>query len=535
MGAVLVTAALFAVFAWRDRQQTIDDATVVTANVAALLGEHANRLFETSDFLLIQAMGLAGPADQPIANTLETWQALAAMVSRFPYVTGFWLGDDQGDAVLSSHSFPAPPLNAADRDYFAAARDDRADPYITVIISRLTGQRMIVLSRRLDGPAGEFRGFATVTIDAQHLIDFYGGVQIGYDMTVLLARSDRTVLIREPALPDDQLAQLDQATRFQPGTGVRAGQFRGVSPLDGIERLVAFQRIGNYDAYVLTSIPAAQVEAAWRDRLWGYSYYGMPALAAILGLGWLAFQRARREQAAKAELERRVRDSTAELRRALADKDMLFRDMHHRVKNNMQVVSSLLSLQAMRLDGPARAGLEASLRRIQTMGMVHELLYRSGQPAQIEFATYLRQLCGHLADAYATSDRVRITVEASECLLGLDVATPLALIVTELVTNALKYAFPGERAGTIRVILRGGKTLERLVVSDDGIGLPHRPDEEIRDDRQAAPGRSGGLGFPLVRGLAGQVGATVSIDCIGGTTVTLVMASKCEEPDAAAA
>lgn len=342
--SILIILALLAGFAWRDRLATVKEARLLTANLTRLLTEHAARLFETSDFVLRQAIDLAGPADAPIPDSREAWDALVRLSRATPYIASIWFGDDNGRVVLSTRSFPPPPLRAADRDEFQALKNGRDDLFIgSLNDNRFADERLIILSRRLSSPPGTFRGFATIAINPDYLRTFYRGIQIGYDPVVVLATSDLSVLLRQPPLPDAELARLPLwrflPDRFAAGT---AGSFTGTSPLDGVERIVAYQRIPDRDVVVMVSMPTAEVDAHWQSQLWEYSYYGMAALGAIVLLTWLALQRARREEAARralreanALLERRVEERTAELQRALADKDLLFHEVHHRIKNNL--------------------------------------------------------------------------------------------------------------------------------------------------------------------------------------------------------
>lgn len=186
---------------------------------------------------------------------------------------------------------------------------------------------------------------------------------------------------------------------------------------------------------------------------------------------------------------------------ALAEKTALLNELHHRVKNNLQVISSLLNLQRRHAAPAARPPLEESLGRVQAMAVLHELLYASKSYAAINLADYLRQLTT-LLRAIAGSGQVAIRIDFTDrgggLQLDLQRAVPCGLLVNELVTNAVKHAFPNRAGGRVDI------TLDRLadgrgavIVEDDGIGLP--PEEEL------ATGRS--LGFQLVPLLAEQLRA----------------------------
>src|SRR5271157_3436234 len=203
-----------------------------------------------------------------------------------------------------------------------------------------------------------------------------------------------------------------------------------------------------------------------------------------------------------------------QLQASLAEKDVLLKEVHHRVKNNLQLISSLLSLQAARIEDPAVAELFAESRnRVRSMALVHENLYRAGNFARISMATHVQNLCAHLTRAYGVhSRRVELAIRIGDVQLDLDRAVTCGLIVNELVSNALKHAFPDGRAGRVCVELQPlGDKQQVLVVGDNGIGL--RPDLD--------PRRSDSLGLQLVDDLTQQLHGTIVVNRDGGTTFTI--------------
>lgn len=206
-----------------------------------------------------------------------------------------------------------------------------------------------------------------------------------------------------------------------------------------------------------------------------------------------------------------------QIRTALEEKEVLFKELNHRVKNNLQIIDSLLSLQARRLvDG--REMLQESRDRIQAMALVHEMLYRSETPARIDVQEYLRELTSRLWSSYGgQSSRIRLAADIAAVSLSLDAAIPCGLIINELVTNSLKHAFPGEAGGEIAVELRALPDSHFVLsVRDDGIGLP--------DDFDIATAQS--LGLRLVRTLAEQIGVgTLRVQGTGGTRFEMSFAT----------
>ncbi|OPY26098.1 MAG: putative diguanylate cyclase [Methanocella sp. PtaU1.Bin125] len=158
---------------------------------------------------------------------------------------------------------------------------------------------------------------------------------------------------------------------------------------------------------------------------------------------------------------------------SLREKDVLLKEIHHRVKNNMQIISSLLSLQSGSLsDEKTAQALRESQDRIRSMALIHEKLYQSGDISRIDFAEYVSSLITYLRDSYMTGHNVAVDVSVTGVSLAIDTAIPCGLIINELVTNSLKHAFREGRAGTIRVAMTGDGREYALTVSDDGPGLP---------------------------------------------------------------
>lgn len=194
------------------------------------------------------------------------------------------------------------------------------------------------------------------------------------------------------------------------------------------------------------------------------------------------------------------------LRLALAEKDTLLKEIHHRVKNNLQVVSGLLAMQAQHNEDPRfQEAVGESQNRILAMARIHEKLYQSSSLAHVAFDAYLRDLARQLMTVYrVTPGQVRLQEEMESLLLPIHLAMPLALIANELIANTFKHAFPDGRSGTVRISLQriGEEPPQaRLEIGDDGVGLP--PNLE--------PAHPTSLGFSLVRLLTGQIHARLDI------------------------
>ncbi len=198
-----------------------------------------------------------------------------------------------------------------------------------------------------------------------------------------------------------------------------------------------------------------------------------------------------------------------EIKKSLEEKEVLLREINHRVKNNLQVMSSLVRLQARQVTADnCNQALQETQNRLQTIGLIHEMLHQSRNLAYINVEVYLKRLVANLFSLYgAKSSRIKTTIYAQESRLGVDKADPLGLIANELVSNCLKYAFPGERTGVIRISFALGSNEFELMVSDDGVGL--------RED--VDPFNAQTLGLVLVNTLVKQLHGVMTVRTTAGT------------------
>jgi PAS domain S-box-containing protein len=212
-------------------------------------------------------------------------------------------------------------------------------------------------------------------------------------------------------------------------------------------------------------------------------------------------------------LEHRVAERTAALQASLQEKEVLLKEIHHRVKNNLQVITSLLSLQYETIDDPhVRALFAESERRIGAMALVHETLYQTGDLGRFDLAQYIPTLSTQLLHAYGVEpQRVAVRLDLAEVMLPLEMAVPCGLILHELLSNALQHAFPNEQTGTITVTLTHAADRVTLGVQDNGRGLP--ADVDVH--------HTASLGLQLVGALAEQLDGTMTLERTGGTAFTV--------------
>ncbi|MHC9538903.1 MAG: histidine kinase dimerization/phosphoacceptor domain -containing protein [Vulcanimicrobiota bacterium] len=223
------------------------------------------------------------------------------------------------------------------------------------------------------------------------------------------------------------------------------------------------------------------------------------------------------------ELEKKIIEQALteeRLKTSLREKEVLLREIHHRVKNNLQVVSSLLNLQARALNEPAITDLvNESRNRVKIMALVHESLYESEELDRIDYGEYLRKLVNYLFRTYNRSD-VTYELNATRVHLDINVAVPCGLIVNELVSNSLKHAFPDGRRGVVSISLDAGNNgTVTLRISDNGVGFPLNYDFK----------NPSSLGLQLVNDLALQIEAQMQVSFLGGAAYTLTFARQPQE------
>lgn len=205
-----------------------------------------------------------------------------------------------------------------------------------------------------------------------------------------------------------------------------------------------------------------------------------------------------------------------QIKASLREKEVLLKEIYHRVKNNLQVVSSLLNLQSERIEDKNAAELfKISQNRIDSMALIHEELYQSEDLARVDFAEYIQKLVTELYSSYGVDcETIKLNINAANILLDINKAIPSGLIINELVSNSLKHAFPDGKEGELSVVLRSDNNQFTLTIRDTGVGFP-----DDLDFRNTAS-----LGMQLVVTLTNQLDGTIELDRSGGTTFNITFA-----------
>ena len=341
-----------------------------------------------------------------------------------------------------------------------------------------------------------------------------GGLSLPWK-PVLLDRSDPLARILD--LADDAIISIDTRQRivlFNHGAermfGYSAQQVEG-KPLDILLppslAEIHRQHIHEFAGSEVTARRMGERSVIHGRRSDGTEFPAEASISKVDVNGQTMFTVIMRDVTQRTQAEERIKAS-------LHEKEALLKEIHHRVKNNLQVISSLLALQARAVtDETTKTKFHESRDRIHSMALLHESLYQSDNLAWIDFPVYIKQLADHLFRSYGvTAERIRLRTDLDRLFLNMDTAVPCGLIVNELISNSLKYAFPEGRDGEIHVELRESRDrTASLTVADDGIGLD--PGFDWVNARS--------LGLRLVRTLAQQLDATLEVGQGPGTRFQL--------------
>ena len=213
------------------------------------------------------------------------------------------------------------------------------------------------------------------------------------------------------------------------------------------------------------------------------------------------------------DVTERQRDEK-KLQKSLNEKDMLLKEIHHRVKNNLMIISSLLNLQSRYIkDEESKNIFKESQNRARSMALIHEKLYQSTDLKRINFGEYIHTLSYDLYDTYVLDKTlISLNVDVGDIMLDIDISIPLGLIVNELVTNCLKHAFIVDKSGEINIKFQVLEDKYQLEVKDDGIGFPRDIDYKNTDS----------LGLRLVTSLTEQIDGTIELNSISGTSFNII-------------
>lgn len=415
---------------------------------------------------------------------------LGNIVAALPRNADVRVFDAGGNEVLSSSPRPGE-LNIADRPYFRDLRDGQTVVISRLITDRLTGEHSFVVAQRLERESG-FAGIAAIVTPASLISDFWASLDLGPGSSASIIRDDGWLVARHPPLGESiDLGGHVLFTELLPAAP--SGSYHSeVSPADGEERLVGYHRVPGAPLVAVAAVSAVSALADFRTRILRLAVGALPAYIGLVGFSFWVSRLLATDERRREELEE-----------TLEQNRLLLREVHHRVKNNLQTVSSLVRLQPMAAE--ARRDLSD---RIAAMAAVHEQIYRSNRFGDVNLESYLRSIAESVRAGYDSA--VELDLRMEPVAVDPDRAMVLGLIVTELVSNSLKHGFADRTDGRICIELarRDDGTI-RLALHDNGTGF----------DPSAV---SKGLGIRLVRSFAEQLNAKYDLKGEGGLSYELV-------------
>jgi len=376
-------------------------------------------------------------------------------------------------------------IDIRDREYFAGPAAGKHFFTSSLLISRLDGSEIFTFSRRLERE-GVFIGVAIISFDADLLGSLLDSLDLGAGSTISILRSDGMLVARYP--PADtpmDLSGYKLFTELLPESD--NGVYTARSPLDGVQRVVSYQSVPDTELIALASVSTA--ETMWRfwRRVWIFLLIVIPTTFALALCAIWIIRLLQKDGRRKQDLET-----------ALATNTMLFREIHHRVKNNMQSMQSLVRMQ----DLPAGIKTDIQLR-FAAMSAVHEHMYNRDAYAALDAPAFIASITETLFQAYGSS--ARLVLDIDQLSVSHERATPLALLITEVVTNAFKYADLDRPDATITISLKGvSDDVAKLEIADNGPGF----DPETVSKR---------MGTKIIRAMVMQLGGSYRYAFENGT------------------
>lgn len=272
---------------------------------------------------------------------------------------------------------------------------------------------------------------------------------------------------------------------------------------------------------LLTQQAKVQKIQIQKDTVVKYVFIGsVLVLILFLALLYNGF-RIKKKKNEELEIQRQQINEQNELnKKMLIEKEWLLKEIHHRVKNNLQIVISLLNTQSAYLDNEdALLAIQNSQHRMHAMSLIHQKLYQSDNLANIDMSWYVHELINYMKECFDTDTKIKFNLEVEKTYLDVAQAVPMGLIINEAISNAIKYAFPLDRKGEIMISLKNiGENNYELIIADNGIGLPENFDNTENDS----------LGMNLMKGLSDQIDGTFEMKNENGLNITIVFTRNTE-------
>lgn len=528
---VLLATGLAALLLVQTYRAELEDARIRAADAARLMEEHISRTLRASDFIVGRAaqLGRSRPMDQ-LGGDEHAWRELLALAQGLPEPGTLWIADAEGEIRQGTVRFPANSRNISDRLYFSSHKAARRDLVIGPLVqTKGRDKQAFHVSRRIEGADGAFLGVAAAGFDADSFTDFYRTLPLGPRASISVIDTEGRVILRQPE------AQRFAGTSVAGGPlmeamrrGETSGMMVATSPLDGVERLVAYRLLPEFGVTVVAGIATDDALADWRRAAW----ITAGVAAVVLMLTWMlvafTFSSLDREEALVLGLEEKVRLRTEEAearaeeaRRANDSKTRFLATASHDLRQPLQAAGMFVEVLATRLGDSAQLAVVDKLR--QSLDATQSLLNTLLDVSTLEAGKVTPQITRFpimpmLASLYdqmepeATAKGLDIRVVPSAAWV---VSDPVLLerLLRNLLVNAVRYT---QHGGILLGCRRRGGQVAICVV-DTGTGIPADKLETVFEDftrlgdKGAGTQRGLGLGLGVVRRTAKLLGHRVEL------------------------
>lgn len=441
--------------------------------------ETAKQALHQMDFALGPEVGPDNPA---------TLSRIRASLEGLPSSAKAYIVSTGGQTLYTTDP-NAPNIDVRDRDYFTGPAAGQQFFTSSLLTSRIDGSPIFTFSRRLERE-GVFIGVAIISFDAALLGDLLESLDLGAESTLAILRTDGKLVARHP--PVDGPLNLTQHVLFEnylPNS--EAGTYINKSPVDGEKRFLGYQILPDAGLVTIASVGYGEtMDRFWR-RVRVFLAIVIPTIFALAACAFWIVSLLRRDAHKNEKLEAAFETNT-----------MLFREIHHRVKNNMQAMQALVGMQKLAPE------VETNFRlRLAAMATVHEHMYNYDKYAALDAPAFITSVTENVLKAYGSPARLNLDVD--QISISHDQATSLAMLINEVVTNSLKYAVLGNTDAEIRMSLKLlTEDTAELIIADNGPGF--NPDKGHL-----------GMGTKIIKGMVMQLHGSHTYDFKAGTSFSL--------------
>jgi two-component sensor histidine kinase len=459
-----------------------DERVTAAAKIVAANANWLNSLARETLHRIDDSLGPKIPAsDQNRIHDLNS------AVADLPTLVTAYVVSADGKTVFSN-SRAIQAISAIDRDYFIKLKNGAEEYTSAMMVSRVTQRQIFVFSRRLERN-GDFAGIAVIAFDATILRPVRDAVDLGANSTVSLIRRDGQLVARSPE-PSGPVNMRDYVLFTDYMRKATSGVYRSSSPVDHEDRVVAYRII---ERTPFVAVASADIDVImrpfWNDLRTAALLITLAIGGAIAAAWWIT------------SLIKNDALHMKQLGAALQSNQMLMREIHHRVKNNMQTVMALVRMQGFDAKDVAQLN-----DRILAMSAVHEQMYGFDQFSGVPARHFIPGFVKKLVEVHGRD--VTTEFDIDDIVIAADNATPLALLLNELVANSMKYAFNGRSTGKIMVRVKKGEApIVELTVADDGSGFDGKPEMP-------------GMGTKLIKAFVSQMKGEGRYLKEGGTVFT---------------